>query len=590
MTADATPAAESAPSKRRLVAMPLSELVSAERNPQGHDIAGLSRVIGKFGFVSTPIVDERTGRLVAGHGRAESLRKQKDQHPDSPPEGIDLRPDGEWLVPVLRGWSSRSDEEAEAYLLADNRLTEKGGQDEHLLAEMLADAADSQLLEFTGYDPEDLDELEKALTGAGDGDGTAEKSAANTGILAERFGVPPFTVLDTRSGYWRTRKKAWLSLGIRSEEGRGDGGLVYGGVHKQDPQFYAKKRAVEARLGHEITTQEFLADHYAPESADGGRQQEAARKGKSGGVLFASMHRRDPDYYRKKEAVEERLGRKLTHDEFQNDHYEGMPGQAIASGTSIFDPVLCELAYRWYCPPGGTVIDPFAGGSVRGIVCAALGRAYYGGELRGEQVDANAAQWRQISAAGYLPEGVPSPTWAQGDSRTLPDNFTERPPAADLLFTCPPYADLEVYSDDPADLSNKPYPEFLQGYKACLEQGVELLADDSFAVIVVGEVREKKGHSAYYGFVPDTIRIMRELGCDYYSEHVLVNMVGSAAMAANKQFTATRKAVRVHQTVLVFVKGNAKRAADRGGIDTAIDLPDPEDAASDEEDLDDAAS
>jgi hypothetical protein len=22
------------------------------------------------------------------------------------------------------------------------------------------------------------------------------------------------------------------------------------------------------------------------------------------------------------------------------------------SGTSVFDPVLCELAYRWFCPPG----------------------------------------------------------------------------------------------------------------------------------------------------------------------------------------------------------------------------------------------
>ncbi len=38
------------------------------------------------------------------------------------------------------------------------------------------------------------------------------------------------------------------------------------------------------------------------------------------------------------------------------------------SGTSIFDPVLCELAYRWFCPPGGLILDPFAGGSVRGIV------------------------------------------------------------------------------------------------------------------------------------------------------------------------------------------------------------------------------
>lgn len=61
------------------------------------------------------------------------------------------------------------------------------------------------------------------------------------------------------------------------------------------------------------------------------------------------------------------------------------------SGTSIFDPVLTELAYRWFCPPTGYILDPFAGGSVRGIVAAVLGRAYTGIDLRPEQIEANQA-------------------------------------------------------------------------------------------------------------------------------------------------------------------------------------------------------
>ena len=40
--------------------------------------------------------------------------------------------------------------------------------------------------------------------------------------LAERFIVPPFSVLDARQGYWQDRKRAWLSLGIQSELGRGE--------------------------------------------------------------------------------------------------------------------------------------------------------------------------------------------------------------------------------------------------------------------------------------------------------------------------------------------------------------------------------
>lgn len=48
------------------------------------------------------------------------------------------------------------------------------------------------------------------------------------------------------------------------------------------------------------------------------------------------------------------------------------------NNTSIFDPVLCELMYRWFCPENGLVIDPFAGGSVRGIVANYLGYKYTG--------------------------------------------------------------------------------------------------------------------------------------------------------------------------------------------------------------------
>ena len=73
------------------------------------------------------------------------------------------------------------------------------------------------------------------------------------------------------------------------------------------------------------------------------------------------------------------------------------------SGTSIFDPVLCELAYRWFCPAGGTVLDPFAGGSVRGVVASKVGLKYIGVELREEQVEANRVQGDKICAGDPFP-------------------------------------------------------------------------------------------------------------------------------------------------------------------------------------------
>lgn len=221
-----------------------------------------------------------------------------------------------------------------------------------------------------------------------------------------------------------------------------------------------------------------------------------------------------------------------------------------SSGTSIFDPVLCELVYRWFCPPGGLVIDPFAGGSVRGIVAAKLGRRYFGIELRAEQVAANTAQ------LDILGDDEPAPVWITGDSRNIERHGGEDWPGADFLFSCPPYADLERYSDDPADLSTLGYAEFRAAYREIIAAACRMLKPNAFACFVVGDVRDAKGF--YHGFPWHTIDAFAEAGLRLYNEAVLVTAVGSLPIRVGKQFTAARKLGKTHQNVLVFCKGDPK--------------------------------
>ena len=49
-------------------------------------------------------------------------------------------------------------------------------------------------------------------------------------LLKDRFLVPPFSLFDTKTGYWQERKRSWTSLGIKSEIGRGDNLLFGKGV------------------------------------------------------------------------------------------------------------------------------------------------------------------------------------------------------------------------------------------------------------------------------------------------------------------------------------------------------------------------
>jgi hypothetical protein len=213
-----------------------------------------------------------------------------------------------------------------------------------------------------------------------------------------------------------------------------------------------------------------------------------------------------------------------------------------ADYVSVFDPALCEVLYNWFCPKGGSILDPFAGGSVRGIVANYLGYKYTGIDIRQEQIDSNREQGLDILDVNN------QPNWYVGDSNKQLEGFTS---LYDFVFSCPPYADLEVYSDLEGDVSNMEYKEFLFAYSEIIKKSCSLLKSGGYACFVVGEVRDKKGN--YIGFVPDTINAFKSCGMSFYNEAILLNPVASASMRANGNMK-TQKLVKIHQNVLVFKK------------------------------------
>lgn len=228
----------------------------------------------------------------------------------------------------------------------------------------------------------------------------------------------------------------------------------------------------------------------------------------------------------------------------------GIEDNAInQTGTSIFDPTLTELCYRWFCPPGGQILDPFAGGSVRGVVASLLGYRYWGCDLRAEQIEANRVQGTAIC-------GDTQPTWVCGDSAEM----AATAPEADFIFSCPPYGDLEKYSDDPRDLSAMDYHAFTFAMRRIVLASAARLKPNRFACFVVGDFRDKRT-GFYRNFVSDTIDSFKRCGLELYNEAILVTCVGSLPIRITKQFEASRKLGKTHQNVLVFVKGDPKEAA-----------------------------
>ena len=220
--------------------------------------------------------------------------------------------------------------------------------------------------------------------------------------------------------------------------------------------------------------------------------------------------------------------------------------------VSIFDPVMCELAYSWFCPEEGTILDPFAGGSVRGVVAGLLGRNYIGIDLNLPQIEANKIQGEDILSSQ---DGAGEVLWYNDDSLNL-DDYIEDGEEVDMIFTCPPYGDLEVYTDDPRDLSNMETDGFDEVFAEIMRRAFRRLKYGGMGVLVVGDYRDRR--TGYMrNFVSKTIAACQ--GADdvhLWNEIIYVQATGTLPMRVARQFDKNRKIGKSHQNMLVFIKGS----------------------------------
>ena len=414
----------------------VTDLKEYERNPRHNDdaVEYVAESIKEFGF-KVPIVVDKDNVIIAGHTRLKAAKEL----------GLET-------VPCIVA-DDLTEEQVQAFRLADNKVAELAEWDTFMLAEELDDIINIDM-ELFGFVDDILPE-EASDEEYGDGE---------LGSLERDYIVPPFSVLDTRQGRWQKRKKHWLEVtGDLSETRDGEFGKLGGGASLLD---------------------------------------------------------------------------------------------GINGGTSNFDPVLAEIMYKWFCVEGGKILDPFGGEQTKGVVAGYLGYKYQAVEFRQEQVDLNNSKTEEYDGVDYY----------CGDSNNIKDIIKERD--FDLCFTSPPYYDLEVYSEEDMSALGT-YEDFMEQYKNIFEQCYEMLADNSFLVIKIGEIRDKKG-GQYRGFVADNIKMFQEIGFEYYNEITLVNAIGTAAIRSRKMM-GTRKVVKVHQNVLVFHKGGNKKIKDKF---KPLDFPD----------------
>ena len=403
----------------------VKKLKLATYNPRRiteRELKKLVTSIEENGFIQ-PIVINKDLTIIGGHQR---VKAAKQLNIDSVPA-------------IVLDVDKQKEKELNLVL---NKIS--GDWEELALKEMLEELEKAGRLYATGFEARELDRLR-----------FKQGNQINRKLIQDYI-VPPFSIFDTKQGYWQTRKKEWHDQLGRDGEGR------------------------STRL------------------LDSGSLERLANVG----------------------------------------------GDSALTSTSNFDPVLAEVIYTWYTDKGGTIIDPFAGGIMRGGVAASLGYKYIGTDLHKEQVETNieTAKAKKLKGA----------EWYNDNGYNL-NNYVGVG-EGDILFTCPPYYDLEKYTDHPDDLSNQEtYEKFLKEYSEILERTYPLLKKNAWAIIVVGNIRDKDGN--YYNLVGDTVTAMQKAGYKFYNEIILATAIGTATLRARKIMDANKKVTKIHQNILFFSKG-----------------------------------
>ncbi len=414
----------------QIVTRKIDDLKPADYNPRKkseHVLATVRDSLQTNGWLAPVVINKNPDRLdiiVGGHRRLEAAREN-----------------GEQEVPTIEvNLTLEQEKRLNLQLNAQEQFDTKG------LATLISEmhAADPQSTATLGFSQKAIaDYLYQAKY-------MARKVS---GVLAEKFLVPPFSVLDAKQGVWQDRKRIWLEL-------LGD--------------------LAETRVG-------------------------TLAKGEHNVMMM------------------------------------------YGSGVSSFDPVLAELAYLWFSPEKGKVLDPFAGSLARGGVSGVLSHPYTGIEIRKDQIDANV---RRLAELDVEPGTV---NYLHGNALDL-NKLVPAEEKFDLIFTCPPYYDLEIYSEGDGDLSaKKSYEAFMAEYESIFQQAVSHLNDNRFVVLVLGDIRDERGF--YRGFVRDNIAIFERMGFKLYNEILYLQALATAPHRAERNMKK-RKAVKVHQNILTLYKGD----------------------------------
>jgi len=232
----------------------------------------------------------------------------------------------------------------------------------------------------------------------------------------------------------------------------------------------------------------------------------------------------------------------------------GMSSQNVrgkSGGLSTFPPALAKFIVEFYSDVGATVLDPCAGHNSRMQVTYSLERNYIGYDVSKEFMKFNREVEKEITGGGaqssmFQPKATIT-LREQSSEKMLEDSET-----IDLVYTSPPYWDIEFYGEEPEQLGyKKTYNEFLCGIQSIICECRRVLKKGKYCVFNINDFR--KG-GMFYTYHVDIINAFKTAGFLIH-DIVIVKWASAIGACFASQVDERKITAKGHEYLIVGKKG-----------------------------------
>ncbi len=451
----------------RIEYVPIDKLVKWPRNPKRHAPEKIEKSFSRFGFINPIIIDENSGRIVAGHGRIDTAERMKLLGLD-PPDRVVVK-NKAWWLPVVRGVKFKSEADAEAYLVADNQISISEGFDDEPLREIIQ-SLNTDLVDVLGMGNEVIERLRGPVKENGEAQaapsGAEEQPEEQQQQEPEKdlFSVYPMTeVIETAAKWYRENGFPYPNLTLHEQ--------------MQEINHLA---AIEDEGAINSVTAFRVADSYHHHRFN----------------LRVRGMKTPLENFNQDRSLKRSIEQEIKYSYVRTGYLNLIDLVFTAQSCGNFRPGVAMYFYRTYGKKNGLVLDPCAGfgGRIVGWIASSIGGTYVGVDPATETQQNNQ---RLVKALG-VDKNVRLLHQCFEDVDLKKEKLEGK---CDLVFTSPPYYNKEEYTAEDTQSFIR-YPDF-KGWtdnflRPFLVQCYKALKKGGHCCLNIADITERKSGKRVY--------------------------------------------------------------------------------------------